>query len=65
MEPGLFNIFTNDLDAEAEWTISKFAKDTKLGGAADFLEGQGALLRDLDSLEHWIKINGMKFNKSK
>lgn len=31
--------------------MSKFG-DIKLGGAAGFLEGRGALQRDLDKLQH-------------
>ncbi|KAK4832275.1 hypothetical protein QYF61_021674 [Mycteria americana] len=61
----LFNITINDLDTGFKRTLSKFADDIKLGDAVDSLNGQETLQGDLDRLEHWANINGMKFNKNK
>ncbi|KAJ7404803.1 rna-directed dna polymerase from mobile element jockey-like [Willisornis vidua] len=63
--PVLFTSFINNLDAGLEGILSKFADDTKLGGAVVSLEGREGLQRDLDKLQRWTITNQMKFNKGK
>lgn len=63
--PVLLNISINDLDAESEGILDKFADDTKLGGAAEALKGREAQQRDLDKSEDWAITNHMNFNEGK
>jgi len=63
--PVLFNIFLNDTGSELECTLSKFADDTKLSGAADTPEGLDAIPRDPGKLENWACVNLVKFNQTK
>ena len=46
-------------------TLSKFSNDTKLCGAVDTLEGRDAIQGNFHSIERWVHVNLMKFNKAK
>lgn len=55
-------LFITDLDAGLMCILSKFADDTKLGGAFDLLEGGEVLLGNLDKLKGWTFTSDKKFN---
>jgi len=65
LRPALFNIFLNNIEREIKYTLSEFADDTKLRGAADMPDGQDAIRRDLDKPKKWAFVQLRRFNKAK
>lgn len=53
----------DNLDNEAECSLSKFAANTNLRGAPDAPEHHAAIQRNLSMLEKWFNRNLMKFRK--
>ena len=65
MGPVLFSIFISDINSGIECTLSKFADDTKLSGAADTPKRWHSIQRDLHRLKQWAQMNLMRFFKAK
>lgn len=56
--PFLFSILVNDLDKGIEYTLSKFADNTKLWG-------RKALQKDLGCLDQWAAATSLTFKKAR
>ena len=63
--PLLFSIYINDIDDNIHSSISKFADDTKLGGACNSKLDHSLIQSDLNRLFEWSEKWMMKFNISK
>ncbi|GAB0176356.1 mitochondrial enolase superfamily member 1 [Grus japonensis] len=57
------SISINHLDDGTEYTLSRCAGDTKLGGVPDTPDGRAAIQKDLDRLAKWADRKLMKFIK--
>ncbi|PKU32248.1 rna-directed dna polymerase from mobile element jockey-like [Limosa lapponica baueri] len=55
------NLFTDNLDNRSEYTLSKFADDTKLGRIVGLPDTHATIQADVDSLEERTNWNLMKF----
>lgn len=63
VDPIRVNLFINDLDDGAQCILSRFAGDTKLGGATDTQTSSNASQSMLNRLDKLFDGNTMKFSK--
>ena len=54
--PLSFNVYADDLHAGLEDVLSKFAGETRWGGAVASTEGGEDLQRDVDKSENWVSV---------
>lgn len=60
-----FGVFSSDLDTGVEYTLSKFADNTKLGAAIDSLEDRETLQKNLDRFQLRAITSHMKLKTAK
>lgn len=63
--PILFLIFINDLPESVSSNIKIFADDTKIFRAINSPSDADELQQDLEALQHWSDLWGLKFNANK
>ena len=64
LESVLFIIFIRDIDDEIEYTLNRFAHDTKVS-AVDTTEGRDTIQTHLDRLEKCASVNLVRFKKAR
>ena len=53
------------MNMDVQETFSNSADDTKMGGMRTMREDKARVPNDGDSLDHWAKADGKKFNEDK
>ncbi|KAJ7419679.1 rna-directed dna polymerase from mobile element jockey-like [Willisornis vidua] len=53
------------MDSGIECSLTQFVSDTKLCSVVNMLKERDAIQGDLNTLERWVYVNLLKFNKAK